>query len=123
MKAFLAEPIINKSAMSMQTKKMDTENEEKKDMEEKENEEKKACDGCGRDDVPLLNCAACGSVWYCGPACQKEGWPGHRAACKEKKKEKEKRGSGRGLEDMGSLLNALMPPPKPQPQPQHQSVE
>ena len=104
--------------MSLPAKKTERETEENKEMEDnKEKEKKKACDGCGRDDVPLKNCAACGSVWYCGPACQKQGWPGHRAVCRGKKKEKER---GSGFADMGSLLNALMPPPKPQTQPQPQ---
>ena len=55
----------------------------------KENE-KKACVNCGRDDVQLKNCAACGSVWYCNAECQRNGWRSHKVDCKEKEKEKKR---------------------------------
>lgn len=29
----------------------------------------------------LSVCSACRAAWYCGPACAKAAWPGHRAAC------------------------------------------
>ena len=35
------------------------------------------CDADGK-----LKCAACSTVKYCSPACQKAHWPNHKAACK-----------------------------------------
>lgn len=41
-----------------------------------------SCDAC-RSLVPkLLQCAGCGCVNYCGVACQKADWPGHRDSCR-----------------------------------------
>ena len=95
--------------------------------QEDENEEvKKRCGGCGRDDLALKNCAGCGSVAYCNAVCQTADWPKHKTVCKKIKAEKKAQekaneaargsGSGLGLADMnmGSLMNALLPPPQPQ---------
>jgi hypothetical protein len=46
------------------------------------------CAGCGKEegaDLILKSCSACYSVSYCSSACQRAGWPGHRAACNQKK--------------------------------------
>ena len=46
------------------------------------------CAGCGKvegADLILKSCSACHSVSYCSSACQRAGWPGHRAACNQKK--------------------------------------
>jgi ankyrin repeat protein len=42
----------------------------------------KKCDGCGKEGADLKKCSACLSVCYCSSACQRVGWPGHRAMCK-----------------------------------------
>jgi ankyrin repeat protein len=98
---------------------------------QKEVQDLKLCGLCEQPSVSLKACL-CGSVWYCGTACQTAAWSDHMAACKLLRKGKEKerkkvvktaapaRGSGSGLGDMGSLLNALMPQ-QPQPQPQRYS--
>jgi hypothetical protein len=38
------------------------------------------CEHCGKPGKSL--CGACGTVRYCSKACQKAGWPAHKAACK-----------------------------------------
>ena len=75
------------------------------------------CAKCKKKGKSLKTCAGCGTVWYCNAACQKAHWSEHKADCKLKKKEKEKKEAARGssLADMGSILAALMPPP-PSPQ-------
>ena len=94
--------------------------------------------------VTFKTCAACGLVAYCCVACQTKDWKAHKAACKlnraaknardeaREKDERERaeakakeaevaasRGSGNnsGLDDMGSIMVALMPrvPPPPPP--------
>jgi ankyrin repeat protein len=80
-------------------------------------------------------CSGCKYAVYCSSTCQGTAWAAHKPICKLKKKkrqekekeeEKEKgrektiaaakvldRGSGSGLEDMGSILAALMLPQLP----------
>jgi hypothetical protein len=46
-----------------------------------------ACSACGisarmLEGGKLRECSACGSVRYCGRACQKADWPAHKTACK-----------------------------------------
>ena len=41
-----------------------------------------SCATCGRQDLRITRCAGCKSVGYCGPACQKAGWPSHKKECK-----------------------------------------
>ena len=81
------------------------------------------CAMCEKEGAPSCNtCSGCGSVSYCNAECQRAHWALHKADCNRIKKEKAKKeaardsgsGSGSGLGDMGSLLNALMPPPQPQ---------
>jgi hypothetical protein len=49
-------------------------------------QQKKVCAGCGKEEgtgLVLKSCSACHSVSYCGSACQRAGWPGHKVVCKE----------------------------------------
>jgi hypothetical protein len=39
------------------------------------------CAHCGRSDVPTKKCSGCRAAAYCGVACQRAAWHGHRAAC------------------------------------------
>ena len=48
---------------------------------------------------------------YCNDPCLKSNWGDHRGTCKQEQNDKKER---EAKEDMGSLLNALMPPPQPQ---------
>jgi hypothetical protein len=46
----------------------------------------RACAGCGimaqdSENGKLQDCSRCRSVRYCGKACQKVDWPGHKATC------------------------------------------
>lgn len=52
---------------------------------------RKACSGCGCDDKPLMNCAACGQVAYCGAVCQKSNWSEHKGTCKIWSKERKEK--------------------------------
>ena len=87
------------------------------------------CAMCEKIGAPSCNtCSGCGAVAYCNAECQKAHWAIHRPDCnriKKEKKEREKEEKAKketvpssvsvsGLGDMGSLLNALMPPPQPQ---------
>ncbi len=94
---------------------------------QKEGNNVKRCGCCGRDDLALKKCLGCGSVAYCDAKCQTADWPSHKTVCnrikKEKKAQQEEKasveapkssGSGSGLGDVGSLMNALIPPPRPQ---------
>jgi ankyrin repeat protein len=68
----------------------------------------KKCAGCGKEGADLKNCSACLSVCYCSSACQRAGWPGHRAACKKiqlRIKAKEE-GGGSGVGDVGTPSTA-----------------
>jgi Ankyrin repeats (3 copies)/MYND finger/Ankyrin repeats (many copies) len=52
------------------------------------------CDHCGKTaeqaNVKLLKvCGSCHGMRFCDAACQKAGWPGHKAACKARVKERE----------------------------------
>ena len=52
------------------------------------------CDHCGKTAaeaaVPYLkSCGSCFEMRYCGAACSVAAWPGHKAACKEKRAERE----------------------------------
>lgn len=43
----------------------------------------RVCAGCGSSGAPKLRqCRGCSSTLYCGEACQRAAWPGHKAACK-----------------------------------------
>ena len=39
------------------------------------------CGACAASDAPSL-CGGCRSAAYCGPACQRAAWAGHKAVCK-----------------------------------------
>jgi hypothetical protein len=39
------------------------------------------CAHCGRSDLPTKKCSGCRAAAYCGVACQRAAWHGHRAAC------------------------------------------
>mmetsp|Transcript_49234 Transcript_49234/g.120033 ORF Transcript_49234/g.120033 Transcript_49234/m.120033 type:complete len:127 (+) Transcript_49234:178-558(+) len=41
---------------------------------------KGTCDVCGVEGDMKI-CSRCHSAWYCGAACQKEGWKVHRRMC------------------------------------------
>ncbi|XP_044761143.1 histone-lysine N-methyltransferase SMYD3 [Coccinella septempunctata] len=43
------------------------------------------CDFCFKKGM-LLKCTACQYVYYCGKACQKEGWSVHKAECRNLKR-------------------------------------
>jgi hypothetical protein len=76
-------------------------------IEDKE-KERKACACCGRDDLSLMDCAACGTAKYCSGTCQKTAWPLHKATCKTIRKEKANEAArASGMKDMGSILNTL----------------
>jgi hypothetical protein len=40
-----------------------------------------SCAHCGKQGVALKRCARCKEVSYCGAACQKAGWKGHKKTC------------------------------------------
>ena len=40
-----------------------------------------ACGSCAAPDAPSLR-GSCRFAAYCGPACQRAAWAGHRALCK-----------------------------------------
>jgi hypothetical protein len=76
-------------------------------IEDKE-KERPACACCGRDDLSLMDCAACGTAKYCSGTCQKTAWPEHKATCKTARKAREHEAArASGLKDMGSILNTL----------------
>ena len=47
----------------------------------------KTCLACGKLGVKSL-CSRCRSVSFCGAACQKAAWPGHKKECKRIVREK-----------------------------------
>jgi hypothetical protein len=77
---------------------------------------------CHQTGVALKTSSGCGTVKYCGAACQTAAWVDHRVACKRARKVLEKAkeatkapGSDSGLGDMGSIMAAPnMRPQKPQ---------
>jgi len=40
-----------------------------------------SCSQCGKQCASLKRCSRCRQVSYCGAACQKAGWKGHKKAC------------------------------------------
>lgn len=46
---------------------------------------RRSCNFCGkaRDEDTFLCCARCKRIYYCSPACQKNGWERHKKICKE----------------------------------------
>ena len=46
---------------------------------------RRSCNFCGkeRDENTFLCCAGCKRIYYCSPACQKNGWDRHKKICKE----------------------------------------
>lgn len=50
------------------------------------------CSGCGKHSIGLRLCAACHSVSYCSPACQRSHWKQHKPNCKVAQKEMRGRG-------------------------------
>ena len=52
------------------------------------------CDQCGKTAAQasvnnLKACSQCHAVRYCGAECSVAAWPGHKAACKVRKKERD----------------------------------
>ena len=47
----------------------------------------KTCLACGKAGAKSL-CLGCRSVSFCGKACQKEAWPGHKKECRRIKRER-----------------------------------
>jgi hypothetical protein len=43
------------------------------------------CGACGRRNVPLSKCSACGSIAYCGRECQRLHWKTHKKDCSNKR--------------------------------------
>ena len=100
---------------------MSSKQKQKQKQNQEEEEQAQICDFCLKKGEKLLKCGGCGLVAYCNAGCQKSHWGDHRGTCKQKQKEKKEReakeaarSSGSGLGDMGSILNALMPPPPQQ---------
>ena len=47
----------------------------------------KTCLACGKAGAKSL-CMGCRSVSFCGKACQKVAWPGHKKECRRIKRER-----------------------------------
>ena len=47
----------------------------------------KTCLACGKAGAKSL-CMGCRSVSFCGKACQKVAWPGHKKECRRVQREK-----------------------------------
>jgi hypothetical protein len=47
-----------------------------------------SCAMCGKVEGKLLKCARCKNTTYCSIACQRQGWPAHKARCKKLKGER-----------------------------------
>ena len=74
---------------------------------EASNKQKMKCAACGKEGDDLKNCSACLSVRYCSSACQRVGWPGHRAECfrlrnKDKDKDEDKSNKEKNKGERGS---------------------
>ena len=54
------------------------------------------CDHCGALGKDLSRCVRCQHAHYCGKACQKAAWRGHKATCKQLCEELEERERVRG---------------------------
>ena len=39
---------------------------------------KDSCSQCGKQGEDLLRCSICKHAWYCGAACQRAAWKGHK---------------------------------------------
>ena len=75
------------------------------------NQQKKSCAGCGKEEgagLILKICSGCHSVSYCGSACQRAGWPGHKKVCKEIQTASIKGGSGVGSPQVAPLSSSLV---------------
>ena len=49
----------------------------------------KVCAICGSESIPItLLCGTCGTLSFCGKACQDAAWPGHKKECRRIVREK-----------------------------------
>ena len=47
------------------------------------------CCTCNKASAELFSCSRCKVVAYCGPECQRKGWPKHKTECKQIQKLKQ----------------------------------
>ena len=40
-----------------------------------------SCAHCGKEGAGFKRCSVCKEAWYCGAACQKANWKGHKKTC------------------------------------------
>lgn len=52
----------------------------------KKNYGRKNCYVCGRNDVKIMRCKRCQSIYYCGQDCQHQDWPEHKKVCYKRTK-------------------------------------
>ena len=41
------------------------------------------CSTCNKASTEMFSCYCCKGVAYCGPECQRKGWPKHKTECKQ----------------------------------------
>ena len=46
------------------------------------------CFHCQTEGTKMMCCSQCHIVWYCGKACQKEAWSGHKKQCRRVMRER-----------------------------------
>ena len=60
------------------------------------------CDHCGKTPAEAAiscfkACGHCHDARYCDAACQQAAWPGHKAACRARKAEREEKSKMKGV--------------------------
>lgn len=83
----------NKEVNTTETSAKQTQPNETKPVEEEKKVENQntnlSCKTCGKSDVELSRCGACGKVRYCSSDCQKKDWKNHKLDCTYKPPVKE----------------------------------
>lgn len=64
--------------------------EKRKELKEAAGGSLRKCNHCGQAVKNPKRCTGCYLVWYCGPCCQKEAWPGHSKECEGVRKQYKK---------------------------------